>query len=115
MGNTSVQILFTEKQYKDLEKKAVKQGLTVPLYIKGIILDDDEFSIAYESLIQKVEALASGTRFSIKLLFGTEWTMGRGIKLSLGKTYNDRVKKGLITNVRQEGKDSSNVMWYIKL
>lgn len=115
MGNKSVQILFTEKQYVDLEKKAEKHGLTVPLYIKGVMLEDDEFSVAYKKLIEKVEALPSGTRFTIRSLFGTEWTMSRGIKLSLGKVYFDRVKSRSLTNVSDEGKDSSNVMWYVKL
>ncbi|WP_025436197.1 single-stranded DNA-binding protein [Peptoclostridium acidaminophilum] len=115
MDNKSVQILFTDKQYQDLEKKAAKAGLTVPLYIKGIVLENDEFSLAYAKLIKKVDALPSGTRFTIRSLFGTEWTMGRGIKLSLGKTYYNQVEKKTINNVNAEGKDSSNVMWYVKL
>lgn len=115
MANRSVQILFTEKEYQKLERESAKKGLTVPLYIKGLVLQDNEFAQNYNKLIDKVEQLSRGTRFTIKSLFGTEWTMSTGIKLSLGKTYFNRVKDGTITNVKAEGKDSSNVMWYIKL
>jgi hypothetical protein len=115
MANKSIQILFTEEEYQKLENEAVKKGLTVPLYIKGLVLQDNEFGQSYKKLIGKVDQLSSGTRFTIKSLFGTEWTMSTGIKLTLGKTYYNRVKDGTITNVRAEGKDSSNVMWYIKL
>lgn len=115
MSNRSVQILFTEEEFIKLEQHAVRQGLTVPLYIKGLVLEDNEFSQSYKKLVKKVEELPSGTRFTIKTLFGTEWTMSKGIKLTLGKTYFSRVQDGTISNVKAEGKDSSNVMWYIKL
>ena len=115
MGNRSVQILLTEQQYQELEEKAKEKGLSVPLYIKGAVLQTDEFSTAYEKLIKKVDDIPSGTKFDIKSLFGTEWTMSRGVKLTLGKTYFNRVEKGYITNVSKIGKDSSNVMWYVKL
>ncbi|MDD3137756.1 MAG: single-stranded DNA-binding protein [Lachnospiraceae bacterium] len=115
MENKSIQILFTGEEFKGLEEKAVQQGLTVPLYIKGIILKDNEFAQSYKKLVENVNQLASGTRFTIKALFGTEWTMSKGIKLTLGKTYYNRVQDGTIKNVKAEGKDSSNVMWYVKL
>ncbi|WP_034332769.1 single-stranded DNA-binding protein [Bacillus sp. J37] len=115
MGNKSVQILFTDDEFKGLQKKAKKKGLTVPLYIKGEILQNNEFGESYKKLIEKVDQLSSGTRFTIKLLFGTEWTMSKGVKLTLGKTFFSRVSDGTITNVEAEGKDSSNVMWYKKI
>ncbi len=115
MSNRSVQILFTDEEYKQLEVKAVKQGLTVPLYIKGRVLEHNEFTNRYRDLLAKVDALSSGTKFTLKSLFGTEWTMSRGTKLTLGKTYFNRVQDGTITNVKSTGKDSSNVMWYEKL
>lgn len=115
MSNRSVQILFTHEEYKELEEKAAKQGLTVPLYIKGQVLEDNEFARSYRNLLAKADALPSGTKFTLKSLFGTEWTMSRGTKLTLGKTYFNRVQEGTITNVEPIGKDSSNVMWYEKL
>ncbi|MEL7658013.1 MAG: single-stranded DNA-binding protein, partial [Bacillota bacterium] len=108
-------ILFSDEEFRLLEIEAIKSGLTVPLYIKGQVLKNSEFDNCYKKLINKVEELPSGTRFTIQLLFGIEWTMNRGLKLSLGKTYYKRVKDGTIVNVRPEGKDSSNVMWYEKL
>jgi len=72
------------------------------------------FGKYYQDLIEKVNALPSGTKFNIKALFGVEWTMNKGIKLNLGKTFFGRVDSGIINNVLIVGKDSSNVMWYEK-
>ena len=114
MEKVNVQILFTKKEYAQLQMEADKVGLTVPLYIKGEVLKDDVFGQYYQSLIEKVNALPSGTKFNIKALFGVEWTMGKGIKLNLGKTFFGRVDRGIVDNVICIGKDSSNVMWYEK-
>lgn len=114
MNKINVQLLFTEKEYQELQRKADEVGLTVPLYIKGQVVQGDDFGTAYKKLIQKVKNLPSGTRFNIKSLFGVEWTMSKGVKLNLGKTYYNRVSQGVITDVVSIGKDSSNVMWYEK-
>lgn len=115
MRKNNIQILLSDEEYMQVQERADKVGLTVPLYIKSVILQGDDFATAYQSLIERVERLPSGTRFNIKALFGVEWTMSRGVKLNLGKTYYNRVKVGVITNVKIHGKDSSNVMWYEKL
>jgi len=114
MEKMNVQLLLTQEEYQYLEKEANRSGLTVPLYIKGEILKSDPFSYYYKQLIQKVENLPKGTKFNIKALFGVEWTMAKGIKLNLGKTYYNRVQEGVITNVKPLGKDSANLMWYEK-
>lgn len=114
MDKVNVQILFTKTEFEQLKVEADKLGLTVPLYIKGEVLKDNIFGKHYQELIEKVNALPSGTKFNIKALFGVEWTMGKGIKLNLGKTFFGRVDSGIIDNVRCIGKDSSNVMWYEK-
>ncbi|MGN1002423.1 MAG: single-stranded DNA-binding protein [Oscillospiraceae bacterium] len=115
MEKINVQILFTAEEYAKLKAEADKLGLTVSLYIRGEMLREDGFTEAYQKLIKKVEALPTGTRFNIRSLFGVEWTMSRGVKLNLGKTYYSRVRDGVFSNVRIQGKDSSNVMWYEKL
>ncbi len=115
MKKINIQILVTEEEYNTLEAEASKYGLTVPLYIKGEVLKDNDFGTCYRKLIEKVDALPSGTRFNIKSLFGVEWTMSRGVKLNLGKTFYSRVESGVITNAKIHGKDSSNVMWYEKV
>ena len=114
MEKVSVQILFTEKEYAQLQEEADKRGVTVPLYIKGEVLKDDVFGKCYQKLLHKVNVLPSGTKFNIKALFGVEWTMDRGIKLNLGKTFYGKVDNGIVGNVLCIGKDSSNVMWYEK-
>ena len=114
MDKINVQLLLTQEEYDSLKKNADKQGLTVPCYIKSQVLEKDCFYEFYKQLLDKVEKLPSGTRFNIKSLFGVEWIMPRGIKLTLGRTSFNRVNKGIIDNVTVEGKDSSNVMWYKK-
>lgn len=115
MEKINVQLLFSEDEYAKLKEQADIHGLTVPLYIKSEVLQDDDFGTCYRKLIEKVGNLPSGTRFNIKALFGVEWTMSKGVKLNLGKTYYSRVSEGIITNVKAIGKDSSNVMWYEKI
>ena len=114
MEKINVQLLFTKEEYTALEEEANRYGLTVPLYIKSEVLQNDPFSFYYKKLIQKVDALPQGTKFTIKSLFGVEWTMSKGIKLNLGKTYFNRVLEGIVKNVDILGKDSSNLMWYQK-
>lgn len=111
----NIQILFTKEEYNHLKDEADKMGLTVPLYVKKMVLKEDAFGEYYQKLIDKVEALPVGTRFNIKALFGVEWTMNRGIKLNLGKTFYGRVYSKKVKNVECIGKDSSNVMWYEKI
>ena len=69
----------------------------------------------WQQLLHMVEGLPAGTRFNIKALFGVSWTMDRGIKLNLGKTFYNQVKAGTIADVAPDGKDSSEVMWYKRL
>ncbi len=114
MEKRNVQLLLSEEEYKEIEIRANRVGLTVPLFIKSEILKSDDFGTVYQKLISKVEELPSGTEFNIRSLFGVEWTMSRGIKLNLGKTYYSRVNSGVITNVTIVGTDSSNVMVYRK-
>lgn len=114
MKKQSIQILVTEKEFAILQEQANKYGLTVPLYVKSEVLKDNDFGTAYRQLIERVDKLPSGTRFNIKALFGVDWTMSKGVKLNLGKTYYNRVKSGVITNATALDKDSSNVQWYEK-
>ena len=115
MEKINVQLLFTKDEYNVIKIKADSVGLTVPLYIKSEMIQHDDFGTCYRDLINKVDELPSGVRFNIKSLFGVQWTMSRGVKLNLGKTYYSKVSEGVINNVKPIGKDSSNVMWYEKL
>ncbi|MDR6726873.1 hypothetical protein J2W91_005398 [Paenibacillus amylolyticus] len=115
MVKTNVQILFSDEEMKELEKKATQDDLTVVSYIRSQVLDKDDYGSSYKNLKEKVHALPRGTKFNIKSLFGVEWTMSKGVKLNLGKTYFKRVSEGTIKNVRTLGKDSSNTMWYEKI
>ena len=113
-GKTNVQVMFNGEEMQYLSNEAAKLNLSVPLYIRAMVLPDDDFVRAYRSLLERVDGLSSGKRFSIPALFGVDWTMSKGIKLNLGKTYYKEVQKGSITNVTVEGKDRTNIMWYVK-
>lgn len=113
-GKTNIQVMFSGEEMQYLSHEAAKMNLSVPLYIRAMVLPNDGFVKAYRSLLERVDALPSGKRFSIPVLFGVDWTMSRGIKLNLGKTYYKEVEKGSITNVTAEGKDNTNIMWYVK-
>lgn len=115
MQKTNIQILLSDAELLQVKKDAEKNALTVPLYIKSKILNNDIFISSYKTLLNKVDLLPKGVRFNIKALFGVEWTMDKGIRLNLGKTYYTLVKNGTVSNVKPIGKDSSNVMWYEKL
>lgn len=114
MNKCNIQLLVTEEEFKKLKTEADKNGLTVPLYIKSKVLPENDLTAYYEILLEKVKNIPSGTKFTIKALFGVEWTMSRGIRLNLGKSYYKYVEKGN-TDAKVIGKDTSNIMWYEKL
>lgn len=112
---TNVQVMFSGEEMRYLSDEAAKQNLSVPLYIRAMVLPGDGFVNAYRSLLKRVDALPGGTRFCIRLLFGVDWpTINKGIRLKLGRTYYKEVEKGAITNVTAAGKDRANTMWYVR-
>jgi hypothetical protein len=114
MSKQNVQIQFTRDVYEQLELKAAKLGLTVPFCIRRRVLSDIEFLRSYQDLTDRGEKLPSGTKFNIRSLFGVDWTMTKGVKLTLGKAFYKDVEEGTVSDVKSTGKDSSNVMWYEK-
>lgn len=115
MDKVNVQILFTKNEFDKIKSLADAHCLPVSYYLKSLALPDSEFYISYAKLIEKVNMLNPGDKFSIRKLFAEEWTMSKGVKLSLGKIYNSYVHSGIIKNVKEVGKDSSNIMWYEKV
>ena len=112
----NLQVLLSEEEYKGLEKRAETEGLPLSVYVRSLLLgDEDEFSTAYKEAIARVTALAPGTEFNLKSLFGTDWTQSRGTKLTLGRTFYEVVRSGTVLTVKALGKDSSNIMQYKRL
>ena len=109
----NIQILLNDDEYAVVVAAAEKQGVPVLVYIRSLLLGEaDEFSNAYMETIERVEALAPGTKFNLKALFGTDWTQSRGTKLTLGKTFYEMVESGYVKTAKVLGKDSSNIMQY---
>ena len=109
----NIQLLLNDVEYAHVTAAAAKQGVPVPVYIRSRILDEEnEFTRAYAETLRRVEASPIGTKFNLKALFGTDWTMSRGTKLTLGKAFYDMVSSGTVTMAEAKGKDSSNIMQY---
>ena len=109
----NIQLLLNDDEYAVVAATAAKQGVPVLVYIRSLLFGaEDEFTAAYAATLRRVEALTPGTKFTLKTLFGTDWTMSRGTKLTLGKAFYDMVSGGAVTMARALGKDSSNIMQY---
>ena len=112
----NIQLLLSDDEYAIVVAAAAKQGVPVLVYIRSLLFGaEDEFTAAYTETLRRVEALPPGTKFNLKTLFGTDWTMSRGTKLTLGKTFYEMVKDGVIRTARPEKKNSSNIMQYTRI
>ena len=112
----NIQVLLSEDEYTAIAAAAQEAGQPIPVYVRSRLLGDtNELSTAYAETLRRVEALAPGTPFDLKTLFGTDWTMSRGTKLTLGKTFYEMVKVGIVKIARAEQKNSSNIMQYTRI
>ena len=121
----NIQLLLDDDEYAVIAAAAEEQNLPVLAYIRRLLLGEkDEFVRAYEEALRRVEALPPGTVFTLKTLFGADWTMSRGTKLTLGKAFYEQFKENpdeernknsppKIAEAR--GKDKSNIMRYERL
>ena len=84
----NIQLLLDDDEYAVIAAAAEEQNLPVLAYIRRLLLGEkDEFVRAYEEALRRVEALPPGTVFTLKTLFGADWTMRRGTKLNLFKAF----------------------------
>lgn len=112
----NIQLLLNDDEYARIAEAAEKQGIPVLVHIRSLLLGkEDAFAATYAEALCRVEMLTPGTKFSLKTLFGTDWTMPRGIKLTLGRAFYDMVDGGKITAAKALGKDSSNIMQYVRI
>ena len=112
-----IQVSFSDQEFKFLSLQAEKEGVTIPLYIKNRVLPKGEFDEFFEKLIKIVDNLENGKVFTIRDLFGDEWReIEKGMRLSLGRTFNKKVINGATKKVEAlPYKDSSNTQLYKKL
>lgn len=112
----NIQLLLNDDEYAHIAEAAEKRGIPVLAHIRALLLGtEDAFAATYADTLRRVEALTPGTKFSLKTLFGTDWTMPRGIKLTLGRAFYDMVDGGKVTAAKALGKDSSNIMQYVRV
>ena len=114
----NIQIVLSDTEYGCLADAAKRAGLPISVHIRRLLLGEkDEFAEAYAEALRRVEALPLGTEFTLKTIFGADWTMSRGTKLTLGKTFYDMVtrEKDGIKIAIPLGKDRSNIMQYKRI
>lgn len=104
----------TAQQKADLSRDAAAKGMSLPHYIKSIVVKDAAYDAAYAQLCSLVQAAPAG-EFSIKKLFGkTAWdALETRIRLSMGRAFYDAVRAGVVPGVKALNK-RSNVQWYEK-
>ena len=112
----NIQLLVSDEEYEWIKEKADKKNMTVSLYVRGLLFEGrNNLAAYYNELLKKVDELDVGTEFTIKELFGVNWRMDRGIKLRLGRMFNEQVQNGVIKNVKLIRQDSSNTKHYKKI
>jgi len=110
-----VQLSLTDKEYENLEQRAGKEGVSVPFYIKSIILEDTEFQKWFKDLLSRVAQIPKGD-FNLKSVFGiADWSsIPKGVRLALGRAFYNHVVANKIPDVIATEKDSANTQWYRK-
>ncbi|MCI8891262.1 MAG: DUF1413 domain-containing protein [Eubacterium sp.] len=112
----NIQLLVSNEEYEWIKEKADKKNMTVSLYARELLLEgSNNLAVYYNELLEKVDELNTGIEFTIKELFGVNWRMDRGVKLRLGRMFNEQVQNGVIKNVKLIRQDSSNTKHYKKI
>ena len=115
MASKVVQISLSENEYDYVSEKAANEGLTIPLFIKSVVLSYTEFSKRFNELKRRVQDVPANNKFSIKSVFGSEWfNISTGTRLALGRAFYKQVGNGSVSNVTILDKDSANTQWYQK-
>lgn len=111
-----VQVSMSDDDYRYLEKRAKEEGITIPMFIKQMVLPRREYDEAFEKLLKLVDELEEGVEFSIRELFSTEWkNISKGTRLSLGRCYFKSIEKGQVSNVFSlNKKDATHSQMYKK-
>ena len=112
----TISVTLTQAELKLAEKLAKEHGLPLAQCVKQFRLCDQVFEEHFETLKQRAAAQPEGQPFTVMGLFDdAEWNdLDRGLKLSLGRTFNHFVRGGKLPGVRPAGKNSSNVQLYEK-
>lgn len=112
----TISVTLTQAELKLAEKLAKEHGLPLAQCVKQFRLCDQVFEEHFETLKRRAAAQPEGQPFTVMGLFDdAEWNdLDRGLKLSLGRTFNHFVRGGKLPGVRPAGKNSSNVQLYEK-
>lgn len=108
--------------YEEIQKKALKQNMTVSAFILSNISDNyaNGRKITLDDVYEKISELSPGDTFTVPGLFEADTWNGTptGIRLSLGRSF----KKAFLGNstdlkntVKYLGKNSANLAIYQKI
>lgn len=113
-----INMAVTEEEYSYIIERASEEGVTVQTFIRNTIFpkrENDEYEKIYEKMLTLIYALEPGVEFTLKEVFGFEWkSFDRGLRTSLGRSFNHSVNNGLVKNVRCLYKREQNNNLYLK-
>jgi len=111
----NINFSFTNEEYDKLKRWSNLSRMSIEEYVKFKLFGNvDDIENLISIALEKIRSLPSGTPFSIKQLFGTDWnTISRGSKLALGKKMLVKSNENNST-FEATHKDSKNTQWYIK-
>lgn len=117
MNKIVYRVEVSENEEKFLEEKAGEKGLTIPNYIRSIVLAETEFHTRFEELKKGIENVPIGVKFNVRdVFYKFEWTsISRGVRLGLGRVFYNYIKDGNMSNIEAlPEKDRDNVQLYIR-
>jgi hypothetical protein len=118
MSERIISFGVTNKEYQDLIGNAQKTGMNISQYCKSKILENDDFSKYYTSLLEKVQELpiSNNYKFILRDLWkAEEWnSIPNSVKLAIGKHFYKNVKNQSISNITIEGLGPGKIMRYSK-
>ena len=111
-----VQVSFTDDEYRELEKNARDNGVSITHLIKSRVLENTEFQKWFSELVLRVSRIPKGTNFNIKAVLATDWlNINKGVKLALGRAFFNHVSAKKVIGVIATDKDAANTQWYVKV
>lgn len=88
-----VRITLTDEDYMELAKKAEAERVTMHDYIRERIFDKHPAFTPEASVRKALEKYKPGDKFTLPMLYGDEWKVGKSEAGVLGRQFDKYVKK----------------------
>lgn len=117
MGDKTIAFSVTEAEHKEIEKLAIKEGMSVPQFVKAKIVDSS-FNTYIKLLLQGVEQLPPRSTFTVRSVLEDAqiWNdIPKGQKMALGKSFYNLIKDHPEYDVKVYGSQLTNPVSYQKI